>query len=179
MKNLFFLISIFLLSTSMSACASRTEKEVQHSLSQNIKYKMPDLSFHIEATLPVYTLGTPISLNVTLTNHRSHLLEILPWGTPLEHAFNSDMFDVSQDGTTTPYIGRMVKRGAPKDSDYLSIAPAKTLTATIDLSKGYAVQIPGTYTITMKPRYISTRSEVANGNLLKAESNTIVIQITE
>ncbi|MEE9424476.1 MAG: hypothetical protein V3V18_05810 [Methylococcales bacterium] len=154
---------------------------MQHSLSQNTKNKMPDLSFHIEATLPVYKLGTPISLGVTLTNHSSELLEILSWGTPLEQAFKSDMFDVSKDGTTTPYIGRMVKRATPKDSDYLSIAPAKTLAATIDLSKGYAIQTPGTYTITMKPRFISTHSEVkfAGSNLLKAESNTIVIEITE
>jgi hypothetical protein len=165
----------------MSACASKTENEVQHSLSANTENKMPDLSFHIEATLPVYTLGNPVNLSVTLTNNSSELLEILSWGTPLEQTFNSDMFHVSRDGTTIPYIGRMVKRGTPRDSDYLTIDSAKTLVATIDLSKGYAIQTPGTYTITMKPRYISTRSEVkvVNSNLLKAESNTIVIEITE
>ncbi len=163
----------------MSACASKTEEGVQNPQISQARKTMPDLGFYIDNTQSIYKLGSPINLNVTLTNHASESLDILPWGTPLERAFNSDMFHVSQAGISIPYTGIMVKRGTPSDSDYLSIAPEKSLAATIDLSKGYALQTSGTYTITLKPRYLSTLSKDTNNNLIKAESNTIVIQITE
>ncbi len=140
---------------------------------------MPDLSFHIEKTLPVYTLDAPIPLSVILTNNSSAPLNVLSWGTPLEGIFTQDIFHVSKNGKTISYTGHMIKRGTPKDSDYRSIAPAKGLAVTIDLSKGYAIHSPGAYNVKIKPSYISTRDQTAKNHLLQAESNTIVIYITD
>lgn len=179
MKNKFNIVLAFLFCANMNAFASRTDETKQHSAIVQASNTMSDLSFCIETTQAEYRLSDPVLLKTTLMNHSSEKILILIWGTPLECTFSTDMFHVSKKGVVVPYIGRMITRGAPKNSDYLSINPEKSLTTIIDISKGYSIESPGTYTITMNPRYFSIRSEGANDNLLKAESNTIVIQITE
>ncbi|MEE9344517.1 MAG: hypothetical protein V3U88_02810 [Methylococcales bacterium] len=178
-KNKFSFILVVLFCTNMNACASRTDETEQNSAIIPASNTMSDFSFYIETTQAEYKLGDPVFVKATLMNHSPEQMQILIWGTPLERTFSTDLFHVSKKGVVVPYIGRMITRGVPKNSDYLSINPEKSLTTIIDISKGYSIKSPGTYTITMNPRYLSIRSESANDNLLKAESNTIVIQITE
>lgn len=181
MKSATLLILNILLLLNTSACGTKPEEDAQLMSNPTPKTnkQMSDLSFHIANTQPSYTLGNPITLTVNLTNHTSEVLTTLPWGTPLEQKFNSDMFEVSKDNNSIPYIGRMVKRGQPTDSDYIPIAPAETLIATIDLNQGYAIQTPGQYSVNIKPRYLSTRNGDTKNKLKKVESNSIVIEVTE
>lgn len=181
MKHTILLILSITLLISLMACTGNTEESTQ-SASTTIAQKqmnMSNFSFHIASTQPVYTVGSPITLIVNLNNHTSEPMAILPWGTPLEAQFNSDMFEISKNDKTLPYMGRMIKRRQPEEKDYIKITPEKNLSATIDLSQAYAIQAPGQYTIQMKPHYLSIWSKDVENKLPKVESNSIVIEITE
>ena len=181
MKHTILLTLNIFLSASLMACTGNTEEQTLPA-SATIAQKqqnMSDLSFHIASTQPVYTVGTPITLAVNLSNHTSESMAILPWGTPLEARFNSDMFEISKEGTTIPYDGRMLKRGQPTAKDYIKIMPEEDLSAAIDLSQAYTIQAPGQYSIKMKPHYLSIQTDDTDNKLQKVESNSIVIKVTQ
>jgi peptidyl-Lys metalloendopeptidase len=99
-----------------------------------------------------------VLIEFTLRNNSTTPVSVLKWNTPLENdiEFNADMFDVALEGSRVRYIGRKVKRVPPQESDYLTIAPGKSVSAILDLSKGYALDAPGIYSVRYRKESIKT-----------------------
>jgi hypothetical protein len=57
------------------------------------------------------------------------------------------MFDVTRDGASVDYHGPMLKRGAPRKESYVVLKPGERRQATIDLTDGWDVDAPGSYTV--------------------------------
>ncbi len=60
----------------------------------------------------------PVSaeLEFTMKNDTTNQYEVLTWGTPFEGEFNDNMFDVTKDGESLPYLGRQFKQMNPDDT---------------------------------------------------------------
>src|SRR5262249_27216612 len=56
-------------------------------------------------------------------------------------------FEVTHRGVRVPYAGKMVKRAAPRDADYRTLAPGEVVTATTNLKDAYHFTEPGAYRI--------------------------------
>ncbi|HWR13412.1 MAG TPA: M35 family metallo-endopeptidase [Terriglobales bacterium] len=100
----------------------------------------------IEMERPAFRASQAITVRFHLTNTSGAALNVLKWQTPLEE-FTAPIFQVHKDGVLVPYIGKLVKRGAPTADDYVSIAPGQTVSSTIDLAEGYAIADSGQYTV--------------------------------
>src|SRR5688572_1369763 len=62
----------------------------------------------------------PAELAFTLTNAGEEVVHVLNWQTPFE-GIRAPMFTVVRDGVEVEYRGVMVKRGAPRKEDYLTL----------------------------------------------------------
>ncbi len=121
----------------------------------------------------------PVSaeLEFTMKNDTTNQYEVLTWGTPFEGEFNDNMFDVTKDGESLPYLGRQFKRGAPQKEDFIVIAPQSELTATLFLEKAYAVNGPGLYSVQYRKPYISVNSSQGEMKLIPVVSNRVEFKI--
>ncbi|NMO22484.1 protease [Pyxidicoccus fallax] len=104
--------------------------------------------------------GQPVEVLFRLTNRTSAPLYVLDWHTPLE-GIRNNIFEVTRDGTEVPYIGEMMKRGAPQADDYVTVAPGATVEGKVDLSRGYDLRQPGRYRVAFINRLMDVATDKA------------------
>jgi peptidyl-Lys metalloendopeptidase len=88
----------------------------------------------------------PAELVFTLTNAGQGVVQVLNWQTPFE-GIRAPMFTVLRDGTEVEYRGPMLKRGAPRKEDYLTLKPGERRQAKINLAEAWDVDASGNYTV--------------------------------
>ncbi|TDR45864.1 peptidyl-Lys metalloendopeptidase [Tahibacter aquaticus] len=81
-----------------------------------------------------------------LSNTTAAPVQVLRWMTPLDGVSN-DIFSVSQNGAPVAYTGRLVKRPAPTEADYVTIAPGQTVSVEVDLTAYYDMRKGGQYSV--------------------------------
>ena len=86
------------------------------------------------------------TLTFSITNSSAVPQRVLKWTTPLG-GIEHDVFALSSATSGVSYIGPLVKRGAPQESDYVVLAPGQTLSSQVDLSTAYDVHEVGQYTV--------------------------------
>jgi peptidyl-Lys metalloendopeptidase len=84
-----------------------------------------------------------------LTNESKTPIQVLKWHTPLE-GIKSDMFQVTSMGKRCIYLGRVYKRGAPREEDYITIPSGKTVKEEIDFTEYYDVFKAADYSVKYK-----------------------------
>lgn len=86
----------------------------------------------------------------SVENATADLVALLPWGTPLEAVLSADMFDVTFENELLAYRGRLVKRLAPKPSDYIHLSAGEKKQVSVNLSQGYDTRTAGVYSVQLK-----------------------------
>lgn len=86
------------------------------------------------------------TLAFTVVNESASPIHILRWQTPLD-GVESDLFDVTFNGESIDYTGRLVKRLAPSASDYIELKPGESRSIDVDLSAYYDMRKSGQYTV--------------------------------
>ncbi len=133
---------------------------------------IPDVA--LRAAKQVFRANDSLSVSVSIQNPTSKPMKILKWNTPLEGAFNADMFDVRRDGLPVKYIGKLVKRGQPTAADYVTLSPGDSLTVSLDMAKGYEIARKGAYTVSYrKALAIKEGSGAALLRKMPANANTV------
>jgi peptidyl-Lys metalloendopeptidase len=128
-------------------------------------------------------------LTFTLTNNSNESVSVLKWQTPLE-GIRSDMFWVRKQEEIAVYLGRMVKRGAPKPEDYVTLDPRESISIDFDLAEVYDISKAGNYTVefdsrildlgTRKPKALATRlSKTRKFSTQKVRSNIVEFSLLE
>lgn len=102
--------------------------------------------------------GQPVTVGFELENRSPAPVWVLAWNTPLEGMMN-DIFRVERDGAEVPYEGPMVKRGNPSGSDYVRLSPGESVSAEVDLARGYDVSKPGSYRVDFRGRLHDVSSD--------------------
>jgi peptidyl-Lys metalloendopeptidase len=87
-----------------------------------------------------------VILHVTITNPNSYSIRILKWFTPLGGVERS-LFTVTRSGEPVPYMGRMIKRVAPTDKDYITLEAGESVTSDVNISDYYALSISDNYEV--------------------------------
>ena len=116
-------------------------------LAQGTAENIEGIACEITAGQASYKAAQPMTIVFKLKNETADTMYVLKWKTPLE-GFNSDMFVVMRGEDKLTYIGRVVKRGAPKPGDYVKISPHGMVETSVDLSEAYAVFEKGDYSVT-------------------------------
>ena len=87
-----------------------------------------------------------VMVAVTLANTGTTPERILKAATPFGPA-EFALFDITRDGQPVRYLGREVKRPAPRESDYLLLAPGESRSARVELSRAYDMAATGAYAV--------------------------------
>ena len=98
----------------------------------------------VELTLNQQNNG---SIAITLTNSSTKDIKVLKWNTPLEDRLNANLFLLKNGTKNISYIGRLVKRGTPEDSDYTIFSAGEKRLITIELPQYYKMTQKGNYTV--------------------------------
>lgn len=106
-------------------------------------------------------VGKPVMVTFTVTNPSAKELKFCKWHTPFE-GFRNSIFDIKNSkGEEVRYKGIMAKRIMPPPADaYITVAPGKTETGSIDLLTAYDLTAPGKYTIVYQSGGISGLEKV-------------------
>ncbi len=88
------------------------------------------------------------TITINMVNYSTEDVKLLKWNTPLEETLSANVFNVTIDGKNVQYMGRMVKRGAPTESDYLLFQAGEVKNITLKLPKYYEMNKEGSYTVT-------------------------------
>src|SRR5262245_27869807 len=100
-----------------------------------------------------YRRGEPITLRYEIQNISDDEYALLVWETPLEREVFR-FVEVRRGDRRVPYDGRLVKRGDPTAESYRTIAAGQTIVEELDLSKYFAFEEFGTYTVTLHTRFL-------------------------
>lgn len=94
-----------------------------------------------------------VLLQFNYTNTTQAPVSMLVWGTALEGRLNDDLLDARFEGRGLMYRGRVYKRGTPKATDYILLAPSETRSVVVDLSQAYDFSSLGSYEIQLNERH--------------------------
>jgi peptidyl-Lys metalloendopeptidase len=101
---------------------------------------------NLSADKALFKTGEEVTLHLTITNPNDFSIRVLKWFTPLE-GVKQPLFTVTRDGEPVTYLGAMVKRPAPTEKDYITLAAGERITSDVNLSAFYDFSISGNYEI--------------------------------
>lgn len=116
----------------------------------NQKTSSADLQAGLRSVVEVIEPSDRAEVLFFLENISTSPVRILPWNTPLEGELTADIFDVSVGDVSLQYQGIMIKRVAPTDDDYITIAVGERREVVIDLAESYDMTATGTYRIGLR-----------------------------
>lgn len=106
----------------------------------------PVVACRLQAPEHVGLAEPVVPLTFMLRNAGNDDVQVLARHTPLE-GFLGDLFELRLAGQRIDYRGRMVKRGPPDASEFVTLAPGDHVRATVDLLEGYDLSQAGQYTV--------------------------------
>ncbi|WP_229217272.1 M35 family metallo-endopeptidase [Massilia forsythiae] len=95
---------------------------------------------------PSLARSDAVMVTVTITNTSNATAWLLAWQTPFG-APEAPLFEITRDGQQVPYLGRQVKRAAPRAGDFIALAPGASRSARVELSALYRMNVTGAYSI--------------------------------
>ena len=137
----------------------------------------PGYSISVSSPSEPFRLGSPISIATTVTVGDKEIYWRAQKSSTAYRAFHFLLSKDGREGETTTFHRRITGRERPDDppgdfgggSIVSSVAPGKSFTSTIDLTKLYMITDPGTYTLDV------SRIEEDNKTIVRAKPVTLTI----
>ena len=86
------------------------------------------------------------TVQVKVTNNSNEIVKVPYWQLPGANG-ESKLFQVLRDGQPVEYTGKLVKRGAPAESDLVTFQPHETKVVNVNLADAYDLSRGGSYTV--------------------------------
>ena len=112
-----------------------------------------------------------VTLHVTITNLDEPSIRVLRWLIPAE-GLTEPLFTVTRDGEPVAYLGMLVKRAAPTEQDYITLAAGESLSRAVNLSDYYDLSVSGNYAIQYDVASVELYAK-ADNNAGRLASNTL------
>ena len=127
-----------------------------------------ELDIQLSVENPISVDAETYTINCCITNTSTEIKKFCTYFTPFEN-LSGEIFKIKKsDSSKVDYVGVMKKRKGPKETDYISLNPGKSINTVIDIKKGYDFSGPGTYKVQFKGRDIN--------NLSKSNKLKLIIQ---
>ena len=124
------------------AAASASTQAAQHET----------LEVQLSVANPVVHGDGDVAIDVAITNTLGHPVALLKWQLPSDD-LQLPLFRLTrEDGSVAPYLGRIVKRAEPRDTDRVLLQPGATLRYQVELTGHYDLQRNGRYAIEYSAR---------------------------
>ena len=161
MKNLRIIFPVALLALSSCSPATRTADDniaktdavTTAPVSQDSAEKRLFAKMAIKDTIKA---GETIQLKFTVYNYADSVQQFCKWHTPFEPLISKYLDIKDENGVEVNYKGAMAKRIMPPPaSSYQKLNPKDSLSANVDLFKGYDITKPARYTIVYNSQNMS------------------------
>lgn len=133
---------------------------------------------HLSADKTSFRETEDVILRVLIKNPGKSPIKILKWFTPFG-GIERSLFKVFLNGSQVPYIGRMVKRAAPIEQDYINLKADESIADDVKLSDYYVLSTTGAcdvvYDVFSPQLYLG--KEVVEENYGRLSSNPLSIFI--
>ncbi|XP_078381102.1 uncharacterized protein LOC144663891 [Oculina patagonica] len=110
---------------------------------------------------PSYQTTEDVKCDFHLKNIGDRAYSVLTWNTPLNKLGPKGLV-VTRDGKKLEFEGIMMKREDPGRRNFVTIAAGETLSSKFDLSSGYNMVKPGTYTVAVDDYLEYTEGRASN-----------------
>lgn len=153
MKNLKFILPAAIIAIAACSPATRnaddqnakTDSVSTAPVSQQTEAKPLFAKMTIKDTIKS---GEPVQLKFTVYNTADSVQQFCKWHTPFEPLISKYLDIRDENGEEVNYKGAMAKRIMPPPaSSYQKLNPKDSISADVDLLKGYAISKPAKYTI--------------------------------
>ncbi len=125
----------------------------------NSTYGSTALSVKIELSKKQYQSRDGQDLRVILSNNSDRTLYLLKWQLPIEGMWDCDPFWVKRGEEVQVYLGKVMKRAAPKPDDYITLDPQESIQTDFDVSESYDISKAGKYTIELDSRVLDVGTQ--------------------
>lgn len=86
-------------------------------------------------------------MEVVVTNAGANTVRVPKWQLPASY-LDSEVFQLTRNGTPVDYVGKLVKRPLPSAADFAVLRPGQAQRVVVDLAAAYDLADSGDYTIT-------------------------------
>jgi hypothetical protein len=154
MKKLAYLpVAVLLFIAGSCSMRSSSVKEKPNTAGQLATEKALFALMQIKDTVRA---GDSVLLSFTVYNHTDSLKKFLKWQTPFEPLMSKYLEIKNEQGEEVSYKGPMAKRMMPPPAAaFLTLSPKDSLSAKVDVLKGYDLTAPGKYTVAYTSENIS------------------------
>lgn len=108
-------------------------------------------------SLDWYGRSEALNIRFSLTNTTDQSLWLLRWQLPSPD-MDANLLKVTRDGNPVAYLGPLVKRATPDDTDYVEVKPGETYAVLLDPSAFYDMTQQGSYAISFAPLSLQVRT---------------------
>jgi hypothetical protein len=146
-------IMLFAAMLALSACSFNTNKT--SSVKSDSTIQETSVKAIVQGVIAELSIkdtiktGDSVLLKFTVRNLADTAQQFCKWHTPFEPLMSKYLEIVNEAGVEADYKGAMAKRIMPPPaSSYIKLNSKDTLSANVDLLKGFAITKPGKYTVT-------------------------------
>lgn len=159
MNNLKFILPAALL--ALSSCSQNTRSTDSSVKTDSAVTAVSDTAAQtaLFATMSIkdtIKAGEPVQLKFIVYNNADTTQQFCKWHTPFEPLMSKYLDVKDENGEDVPYKGAMAKRIMPPPADsYIKVNAKDSLSADVDVLKGYAITKPAKYTIVYNSQNMS------------------------
>ena len=85
-----------------------------------------------------------------IENKGEQPIPVLSWQLPLDGKLSNDLLDITIGDVALQYQGSEIKRSAPVESDYTTIAVGECREVVVNLSEYYELTVTGSYYVRLR-----------------------------
>jgi hypothetical protein len=161
MKNLKFILPAALL--ALASCSPATHNaDDQTAKTDSVTTAAPVQQAEEKVLFAKMTIrdtiksGEPVLLKFTVYNNADSVQQFCKWHTPFEPLMSKYLDIKAENGEEVSYKGAMAKRMMPPPaSSYQKLNSKDSLSADVDLLKGYDITKPAKYTVVFNSQEMS------------------------
>jgi len=137
-----------------------------------------DLQVSVIPKHPKFNANQSIEIVLKYTNKGSDTVLIYQHYIPKQQ-LSDPLFEVTLDGTSVPYVGRLVKRRVPTLEDMFELKPGRSVSSVVQLSLEYDMTKTGNYLVMFKydiGPMLSTSASLLGRNVSIEMENEVILE---
>lgn len=128
--------------------AAGCSQKVQNNTSLDYSKNTSDSLYAVLSIKEVIKTGSPVILKFVVHNNKNTGRSFCKWHTPFEPLMSKYLDIKDENGNEAAYKGPMAKRVMPPSADsYLVVNPTDSISADVNLLKGYTLEAGKKYTV--------------------------------
>jgi peptidyl-Lys metalloendopeptidase len=157
----------------LGACGAPADSAEELAAEQQATTGEVEVSLSVEKSS--LSAREDVAVKVTYTNISAQPVRLLNFYVA-DGRFKEGLFEVTRNGEAVEYIGPQIKRAAPTDADYITLAPGESISGVAPVSGFYDLSESGSYTLRFAARSLDQHAAILS-KAAQLDSNLVNLWI--